>query len=55
MKNLSTYIGLLSIVVIVRGFAWEMHQVLKLAIHLGKLYGISSFMSPGVSAAKALF
>lgn len=37
-------IGLLSTVVIVRGFAWEMHQVLKLAIHLGKLSGISSFM-----------
>lgn len=32
-------IGLLSTVVIVRGFAWEMHQVLKLAIHLGKLSG----------------
>lgn len=34
----------LSIVVIVKGLFWELHQVLKLAIHLGKLYRISSFM-----------
>lgn len=44
VKHLSTSDGLLYIVVIVRGFAWEIYQVLKIAIHLAKLYGIASFM-----------